>query len=420
MIGGSRRGETVGEGVGLAVASVASVQFGAALAARLFPLIGPIGTVSLRLLGAAVVLAVITRPWRRSWVRADLAASAVFALVLVTMNSALYLALDRLPLATVITLEFLGPLGVSIATARSARERMWALPAAAGVALLGGSLSAHDVVGVAFALTAALCWAAYILVSGRIGRTGTGLPGLSLASLLGAAVMVPLGAVDAGAALWHPGVLALGLCVGVLSSAIPYSFDLLALRRLPTAVFGVLTSLNPTVAALAGLLVLGEHLPLRQVAGVALVTIASIGISLSATRAGRAAARSRGAEPPPSADGPVSAGRPAERPAGQQVGVDVEDALADLGSGVEDGAERGQAERLRGALDAGQQAGRDVGPDRGLDDVAQVLARNDEDVRGRLWVDVAEGERGVVGVHDVGRHFPGDDLAEQAVVGHNG
>ncbi|MCW2529802.1 MAG: putative permease, superfamily [Pseudonocardiales bacterium] len=309
----------VPQGVGLAVTSVASVQFGAATAAHLFPLVGPIGTVTLRLTMAAIVLTVMTRPWRADWTRRSFGASAVFALVFVVMNVSLYLALDRLPLATVITLEFLGPLGVSIATARSWRERIWALPAGAGVAFLGGTLTTADLAGVGFALTAAIGWAAYILVSGRVGRTGTGLAGLSVAGTLGALIMLPIGITTAGSALWEPSTLAVGLAVGVLSSAIPYSFDLLALRRLPTAVFGVLTSLNPAVAALAGFLVLDERLPGRQLFGIALVMIASAGISVTAARDSRRSAR-----------------RPVQRSAGQDVRVDVEDTLARLSPGVED------------------------------------------------------------------------------------
>jgi inner membrane transporter RhtA len=360
---------TVPEGIGLAVTSIASVQFGAALAAELFPRIGPLGTVSLRLLGATLVLVVLTRPWRLRWTRTDLGASALFGLVFVLMNSSLYLALDRLPLATVITLEFLGPLTVAIVTASSWRERVWALPAAAGVAAIGGTLTGHDLAGIAFALTAAVGWAAYILVSGRVGRTGTGLAGLSLASAVAAVLVLPAGLATAGTAWWRPSTLALGLTVGVLSSAIPYSFDLLALRRLPTAVFGVLTSLNPAVAALAGLLVLGQTLPLRQVIGIIAVMTASAGISLTAARDGRprpggsargrtesARGRTESARGrTESARGRTESARgPGEGPPGQDVGVHVKDALPDLGAGVEDGPELGHAERADGGPDAGQ------------------------------------------------------------------
>ncbi|MEP6851453.1 MAG: EamA family transporter [bacterium] len=300
-------------GTALAVTSVASVQTGAALAALLFPRVGPVGTVSLRLLGAALVLTALTRPWRQRLTRADLGTSAVFGAVFVGMNVSLYVAIDRLPLATGITLEFLGPLAVAVGTARSWRERIWALPAAVGVALLGGSLHAGDLFGVGAALIAAGCWASYILLSRRLGRGPSGMAGLTLASATGALVMLPIGAAAAGSALWRPDTLALGLLVGVVSSALPYSFDLLALRRLPTAVFGVLTSLNPAAAALAGLIVLGQAVPPRELIGIAAVIVAGVGVTASARRSAR---------------------RPAQGPSGEDVGVDVEDALASAGPGV--------------------------------------------------------------------------------------
>lgn len=269
-----------GAGTGLAITSVVSVQFGAAGAAHLFGRIGPLATVSLRLMAAGLVLALLTRPWRRSWTRVQLRAAVGFGTVFTAMNCLLYLALDRLPLATVITLEFLGPLTVAMVSAGGVAVRLWALPAAGGVELLGGSLSAHDLLGVLFALGAACCWAGYIILSGRVGRVGTGLPGLAVGCVFGAVIMLPVGVATAGTALLSPGVLALGALVGVASSAIPYSLDLLALRRLPTAVFGVLTSLNPGVAAIAGFVVLGQALSPRSLVGVVLVMIASAGVTL--------------------------------------------------------------------------------------------------------------------------------------------
>ncbi len=356
---------SVPEGIGLSMSSVASVQFGAAIAAHLFPLVGPLGTVSLRLAGASLVLVALTRPWRRRWVRAELGASALFGLIFVVMNSSLYLSLDRLPLATVVTIEFLGPLTLSIVTARSWRERVWAMPAAVGVAAIGGAIGTSGgggraLAGVAFALTAALGWAAYIVMSGRVGRTGTGLAGLSLANAVAALVVLPFGLATAGPALWRPSTLAIGLAVGVLSSAIPYSFDLLSLRRLPTVVFGVLTSLNPAVAALAGLLVLDQTLPLRQILGIALVMTASAGISVTAAKAARSH-RAASSEERAGDDQGDLAGGPAERSTGQQVGMDVEDALPDGRPGVEHGAELEDVQGPGGRTDAGDQLCGQVG-----------------------------------------------------------
>ena len=289
----------VGAGVALATSSVAAVQFGATFATHLFPLVGPVGTVSLRLAFAGLVLLVVIRPWRRAWTRRDLLASAALGLVFAAMNTTLYLSLARLPIATVITLEFLGPLTLAVATAGRWSVRAWALPAAAGVVLLADELTLDDLAGVLFALCAATCWAAYILLNGRIARSGTGLAGLTVGTLTAAVVVVPFGVATAGPALLEPSTLALGLVVGILSSAIPYSLDLLALRRLPTAVFGVLTSLNPGVAALAGLVVLGQHLGLVPVVGVVLVMVASAGVTLTHSRRRRVT-------PPPSV-GPAGA-----------------------------------------------------------------------------------------------------------------
>ncbi|GAB2474569.1 EamA family transporter [Jatrophihabitans fulvus] len=291
-------------GAGLAVVSVFSVQFGAALAAHLFDRIGALGTVGLRLVVAAVVLTALTRPWRSIRTAADLRAALVFGAVFTGMNTSLYLAIERLPLATVITLEFLGPLSVAVVTARSWTTRAWALPALAGVVLLAGRLPAGDALGIAFALGAACCWAGYIVLSGRLGREGSGLAGLAVGCLAGAVVMLPVGAATAGTALWRPEVLLIGLGVGVLSSAVPYSLDLLALRRLPTAVFGVLTSLNPGVAALAGLLLLSQVPGATQAVGIGLVMIASVGVTLTAGR--KRAAPPLPVAPPVPASVPVS------------------------------------------------------------------------------------------------------------------
>ena len=281
-------------GTVFAVSAAASVQFGAALAATLFPLVGPVGTVSLRFTGAAVVLVLLTRAWRVRWQARDARTVLAFGVVFVWMNVSLYVAISRLPLATAITLEFLGPLGVALVTAATWGQRGWAVPAALGVALIGGSLRADDVVGVLAALGAALAWASYILVSRRLGTSDHALAGLALATAFGAVATLPFGVLVAGADLLEPRTLLLGLAVGLLSSAIPYSLDLLALRRLSTAVFGVLTSLNPALAALAGLLVLRELPPHRQLLGIALVMVASAGVTLSARRTRR---RSRDAAP---------------------------------------------------------------------------------------------------------------------------
>jgi inner membrane transporter RhtA len=263
---------------------VASVQFGAALAVTLFAAAGPLGVVALRSLGAAVVLVTLTRPWRRTWAIHDLGAAALLGGVIVAMNCCLYLAIDRLPLATGVTLELLGPLTLAVATSVSWRQRLWALPAAVGVALLGRSLGFEDLAGVAFALAAGGGWAAYIVLTRRMGGSA-GLQGLALATMAGAVIAVPIAIASAGAALVRPPTLAAGLAVGVLSAALPYSLDLLALRRLPTSVFGVLTSWNPAAAALAGAVILHDGLTLVALLGIAAVIMASAGAVISRSRA---------------------------------------------------------------------------------------------------------------------------------------
>ena len=280
----SSRDRPTGVGTVCAVSAVASVQLGAAFAATLFDQAGVLGTVSLRFAAAAALLCLLTRPWRVRWTGHELRTVLGFGLAFVAMNTSLYVAISRLPLATAITLEFLGPLGVAVVTATGWVQRAWAVPAAVGVLLIGGSLRADDLVGTLAALAAALAWASYILLSRRMGTSDHGLAGLALATVLGAVVVLPFGVATAGTALLEPATLALGLAIGVLSSALPYSLDLLALRRLRTAVFGVLTSLNPAAAALAGLVVLGELPPHRQLVGIALVVVASVGVTTSPRR----------------------------------------------------------------------------------------------------------------------------------------
>lgn len=276
--------DRIGAGVLLASIGILAVQFGAAVADGLILLVGALGAVALRQAVAAVVLAGTTRPWRRRWSAADLRRAGAYAAVFVGMNLLLYAAISRLPLATAITLEFLGPLAVAILTAKGVWPRIWAIPAGVGVLMIGGGLSPDDLVGVLCALGAATCWALYILIAERVGRAGDPLPQLTMATGMAAAVLVPVAAVTAGPALWALPTLWLGVIVGVLSSVIPYSLDLLALQRLPTAVFGILTSLNPAAAALAGVLVLHQVLPVTEFVGIGLVVLASAGVTLTARR----------------------------------------------------------------------------------------------------------------------------------------
>ena len=208
----------------------------------------------------------------------------VFGLALAAMNLSLYLAIDRIPLGVAVTLEFVGPLGVAVAGSRRLLDGLWVVLAATGVLLLAplNVLGATDLdpVGVAFALLAGVFWASYILLSARVGGAFPGGTGLVISLCVGTLVLLPIGIAIGGYALLDPKLLLMGLGVAILSSAIPYSLELSALRTLPTRVFGVLMSLEPAVAALVGFLVLGELLDWRAVAAIVLVTVAAAGASL--------------------------------------------------------------------------------------------------------------------------------------------
>ena len=261
---------------------IATVQVGAGIAVHLFDQIGAAGTAFLRLAFAAVVLLALWRPQVRGRGRAQLGVALVFGLTLGSMNWAFYTAIDHIPLGAAVTLEFLGPLGVAVAGSRGALDLLWVLLAAGGVVLLvgvGDVSGGLDAFGAAMALLAGAFWAAYILLSARTGQVFPGGSGLALAMVVGALVIAPAGIAQGGAELLEPGLLAAGAAIALASSVIPYSLELEALRTLPPRVFGVLMSLEPAVAALAGLLVLGQGLGVREVRAIGLVVAASVGAS---------------------------------------------------------------------------------------------------------------------------------------------
>ena len=268
----------------LVFGAIVSVQCGGAVATKLFDHVGPGGSAFLRFALSAVVLWLLARPRIRGTSGRDLRAAAVFGVVLAGMNACFYQALDRMPLGLAVTVEFVGPLAVAIGASRRRLDQVWAGLAAGGVALLAGRGDGQvGAVGVAFALAAGAFWAAYILVGQRISQVFVGASGLALALVIGSLVTAPYGIVDGGAELYSPGVLGIGLAVAVLSSAVPYSLELTALRRLSAGVFGVLMSLEPAVAAVVGLVVLSQGLSAVQSLAVAMVCLASLG----ATTAGR-------------------------------------------------------------------------------------------------------------------------------------
>ena len=261
------------------------MQFGSAFADKLFAQAGPAGTVLMRLgLSALIMMAVVRPSLRRS--RADVYAVAAYGLVLGTMNWTFYEALHRLPLGVAVTIEFTGPLVVAAVGSRRLLDGLWVLLAAAGVLLLALAGSHHGVtrVGVLLALVAGTCWAGYIVTSKRVGLTFSTRDGLAMALCFGTLVALPAGIIEGGSALGRPSVLAGGLGVALLSSIIPYSLELTALRRLSAATFGLLMSLSPAVAALAGVITLGQHLSAILLVALVLVVTASIGTTLSSRR----------------------------------------------------------------------------------------------------------------------------------------
>jgi inner membrane transporter RhtA len=267
----------------LVLAGVTSVQVGAALARTMFDDLGPSGTSLLRLAFAALALALLWRPDPRRYSRAELRLVGAFGLVLGLMNLTFYLGLARIDLGVAVTIEFVGPLAVAVVGSRRRLDLVWAALAAVGIVLLanpGGSDSV-DALGLFFILCAAACWAAYILLAQRAGRVFQGSQGVAMAMVVAAIIPIAPGIVDGGSALLRPELLAVGLAVGILSSAIPYSLETEALRRLPANVFGVLMSLEPAVAALAGFVVLGQDLGPREILAMALVVAASAGVSIA-------------------------------------------------------------------------------------------------------------------------------------------
>jgi inner membrane transporter RhtA len=261
----------------LAIAAAMVSQYaGAAFAKHLFPLVGAEGVVALRVGLSALLLAAFTRPWRALPSRADLPNLLLYGLTLGCMNLLIYRAFSRIPIGIAVSIEVMGPLAVVLLSSRRARDFLWVACAGFGLWLLlplRGSTSALDPAGIAYAAGAAFCWALYIVFGKRASQSqGSGT--VAWGMLAASAFIVPIGAASAGATLLSPFVLMAGFAVAVLSSAAPYTLEMIALRRLPRRVFGILVSSSPAVAALAGFVVLGERLAGVQWLGIALVMLA--------------------------------------------------------------------------------------------------------------------------------------------------
>lgn len=280
--------QTSARPVAAVVASVVSVQTGAALAKGLFPVLGSSGTVAVRVLAAAVLLPLVVRPRVRGVPGRHLALAAGLGLLLVCLNLTFYASIARIPLGVSVTIEFAGPLAVAVLGSRRALDLLWVGLAATGVVLLtgGGRLlldGSLDPVGVGLAVLAGAGWAGYILLTKRVTGILPGVHGLAIGFVVAAVVIaLPVGVLTASDALLRPEVIGTGVLVGVLSSALPAALEMAALRRMATATFGVLMSLEPVGAALAGLVVLGERLAPAQWAAVLVVCLASAGAAWSA------------------------------------------------------------------------------------------------------------------------------------------
>lgn len=270
--------------IGLVGAGAVSVQFGAAFATHLFGRVGPGGAVTLRLVVAAVVLVAASRflpsqsgPASRS----DWTVVVAFGLVLAAMNLSFYEAIARIPLGVAVTVEFSGPLCLALVSSTRWSDGLWAAAAGAGVALLASGVGQHlDAAGLGLALLAGTFWVAYILLSKETGARFESVTGLAWAMAVAAGAVLPFGLSAGGGHLLRPAVLGLGLVVGVMSSVIPYSLELLALRRVTPRAFGVMMSLDPGLATAAGLAVLGQHLDGREWIALGLVVAANLGNSL--------------------------------------------------------------------------------------------------------------------------------------------
>lgn len=269
--------------VWLVLVGILSVQLGAAVAKDLFGQISPTGIVWLRLLTSSLALGLIARPAWRGRAHSDWAVVVGFGITLGVMNWAIYQAFARIPLGVAVTIEFVGPLTIAVLGSRRPRDLVWVGLAAAGVLLLGLQPGEVTLAGAGFALLAGVAWAGYILLSARTGARWPGLDGLAMASVVATLLLAPAAFTSAGGTLLDPRILLIGAGVGLLSSVIPYSFEMVALRQLRPAVFSILMSLEPAAAALAAIVVLEEFLTATQWLAMACVVVASVG----ATRSGR-------------------------------------------------------------------------------------------------------------------------------------
>ena len=272
--------------IGLLLIAMASIQTGASLAKSLFPLVGAQGTTSLRLIFASIILLLVLRPWRARFTAKSLRTVFIYGIALGGMNFLFYMSLRSVPLGIAVALEFTGPLAVALFSSRKPLDFVWIALAAIGLLLLipiGQENANLDMTGVAYALGAGVCWAAYILFGQKAGEDN-GVQTAALGVLIAAIFIAPIGVVHAGAALWDISLIPTAIAVAVLSTALPYSLEMVALTRMPARTFGTLASIEPAFGALSGILFLSEHLSLLQWLAISAIILASAGATLTARR----------------------------------------------------------------------------------------------------------------------------------------
>ncbi|MBX8521983.1 threonine/homoserine exporter RhtA [Pseudomonas cichorii] len=271
--------------LGLLMIAMASIQSGASLAKSLFPAVGAQGTTTLRLVFASLILLVILRPWRARLTASSLRTVVIYGIALGGMNFLFYMSLQTIPLGVAVALEFTGPLAVALLSSRKAIDFLWVVLAVVGLLLLipvGQSSSSIDLLGATYALGAGVCWALYILFGQKAGADN-GVQTAALGVIIAAIFIAPIGAVHAGSALLDISLIPAALGVAILSTALPYSLEMVALTRMPAQTFGMLASLEPVFAAFSGILFLGEHLTLVQWLAILAIIMASIGATLTST-----------------------------------------------------------------------------------------------------------------------------------------
>ncbi|MDD1969182.1 threonine/homoserine exporter RhtA [Pseudomonas putida] len=270
--------------VGMLLVAMMSIQSGASLAKSLFPIVGAQGTTALRLIFASILMVLILRPWRTTFTASSLRSVLIYGIALGGMNFLFYMAIRTIPLGIGVALEFTGPLAVALLHSRKVTDFIWIILAVIGLALLipMGQTDALDLTGALYALGAGVCWAAYILFGQKAGADH-GVQTAALGVVIAAIFIAPFGVAHAGAALLDPALIPIALGVAILSTALPYSLEMIALTRMPARTFGTLMSMEPAIGALMGLVFLHEALSLTQWLAIGAIIVASIGATLTTT-----------------------------------------------------------------------------------------------------------------------------------------